>query len=219
MSSPITCPIILASTSPRRIDLMKQVGLPCFVRAPEADETPRKGESPRALVSRLAREKAESMLTLALHDFAAALIIGADTIVIAPTGGRILNKPRDAKEACRMLAALAGKTHTVLTGYCILSAARESRPKPLVRVVSTKVTMRALTKKDIAGYVATGEPMDKAGAYAAQGVGMALIDRIQGSYTNVVGLPVSDILEDLEKTFGVPLLSWKEGASPRADMK
>jgi septum formation protein len=208
MNSPLNCPIILASTSPRRVDLLTQVGLQFIPRAPETDETPRKGEKPDKLVHRLAREKAESVMNLVLWEYGAAMIIAADTIVVAPGGSKILGKPRDEADARRMLGLIQGKTHVVHTGYCILACAREMKPKIRVRVVTTRVKMRKLTRDDIARYVATREPMDKAGAYAAQGIGMAMIERISGSYTNVVGLPISNILEDLENVFDVGLLSW-----------
>jgi septum formation protein len=215
--------IILASTSPRRIDLMKQIGLHCEVKSPDADETPRRGESPAKLVARLAREKAQSVARKSKPSKATnTLIIAADTIVVDPSGKTILNKPRNTREARKMLKMLAGKTHTVLTGYCVYEidkAQSKSVSKSgqsgravhhhMVRVVRSKVTMRKLSPKQIAAYVATGEPMDKAGAYAAQGMGMALVEKINGSYSNVVGLPVSQLLMDLETHFGVKALSSK----------
>jgi len=202
--------IVLASTSPRRIELLQGLGLKPVVRAPDADETPRKGESPRALVSRLARAKAASVAD-GLGDSEASLVIAADTIVVAPGGKKILGKPRDVAEARSMLRSLAGHTHTVLTGYCIhpVGIRGTAGARPLVRVITSKVTMRKLSAADIAAYVATGEPMDKAGSYAAQGIGMALIESIRGSYANVVGLPVAQLLSDLEDRFRLELLSWK----------
>jgi septum formation protein len=201
--------IILASTSPRRIDLMKQIGLRCVVQSPDADETPRKGESPARLVARLSREKALSVArkTNSPKD-GNTLIIAADTIVVDPSGKKILGKPRNVAEARKMLKMLAGKTHTVLTGYCVYEIeAHQVYRHHLVRVVRSRVSMRSLTPKQIAAYVATGEPMDKAGAYAAQGLGMGLVEKINGSYANVVGLPVSQLLIDLENHFGVKVLS------------
>ena len=123
--------------------------------------------------------------------------------VVAPDGRTVLGKPRDEREARRMLARLAGRTHQVLTGYCLIAAARGKRPIRVGRVVSSRVTMRPLTRDDVAAYVRTGESMDKAGAYAAQGFGMALVDSIRGSYTNVVGLPVAQLVRDLEVRFGI----------------
>lgn len=205
--------IVLASTSPRRIELLQGLGLKPLVRSPDADETPGRGESPRALVSRLARAKAASVA----HGLEGpglgepSLVIAADTIVVAPGGKKILGKPRDAAEARAMLRSLAGHTHTVLTGYCIhpVGVPGPAGARPLVRVITSKVTMRKLSVADIAAYVATGEPMDKAGSYAAQGIGMALIESIRGSYANVVGLPVAQLLSDLEDRFRLELLSWK----------
>lgn len=198
--SSMNCPIILASTSPRRIELLKQVGLDFVSVAPFADETPKKKEPAAKMVARLAKEKAESMVNHALREYGLGLIIGSDTTVVAPNG-KILGKPVDRANAIQMLGSLAGKTHTVLTAYCILSVAREMAPKKLVRIVTTKVKMRKLSKKQIETYVDTGEMMDKAGAYAAQGIGMSLIESITGSYSNVIGLPVAQLMADLESRF------------------
>lgn len=192
--------LILASTSPRRIDLMKQVGLSFSVESPDADETPKKGESPRALVTRLSREKALSIAKKRSSQDE-SLIIAADTIVVAPGGKQVLGKPRNEAEARKMLAKLSGDCHAVLTGYCIL----KSGSKPFTRVVTSRVKMRKLSRTEIECYVKTGEPMDKAGSYAAQGLGMALVESIQGSYTNVVGLPMCQLIMDLEKNFGIRL--------------
>ncbi len=208
--------LILASTSPRRIDLLNQAGLSPLVVGPGTDEASVRGESPRAMVARLAREKADAVAVKwrsgeiggAYASLSAAMIIAADTTVVAPGGKRVLGKPKDEAEARKMLGQLAGKTHTVLTGYCLLEAMRTTDSKnrrarkPCVRVVTTQVTMRPLSKEEIAIYVRSGEPMDKAGAYAAQGIGMTLISGIRGSYTNVVGLPVAELLADLSQKFG-----------------
>jgi len=201
-------PIVLASTSPRRIYLMSQVHLKVEVLRPVADEAPRPREKPLALVKRLARDKAESVMGVTVQRFGKAIILAADTIVVAPNKRTILGKPQDADEARKMLKSLAGKTHTVFTGYCLMSVAPGKKPKILVRVVPAKVKMRPMSKEAIERYVATGEPMDKAGSYAAQGMGMALIDQISGSYTTVVGLPMTQVLQDLEKSFGLSLFSW-----------
>lgn len=208
--------IILASTSPRRIDLLTQAGLKPLVVAPDADETILPRESPRAMVARLAQDKAEAVAVQFLAGMVpglkreAVIIIAADTTVVAPDGKKILGKPRNAAEARRMLTTLSGRTHTVLTGYCVLSlkpgtAKSAYHSHLLVRVVTSRVKMRKLSRKDVASYVRTGEPMDKAGSYAAQGVGMALIESINGSYANVVGLPICQLLQDLESRFGVAL--------------
>lgn len=190
--------IILASTSPRRIELMKQVGLVCEVISPNADETPRRGEKPTALVARLAREKAASVATGIEGD---SIIIAADTIVVDPSGKRILGKPTSVADAQKMLSMLSGRKHTVLTGYCIWETGENAYVK--VRVVKSTVVMRKLSRIQIEAYVATGEPMDKAGSYAAQGLGVALIEKISGSHANVVGLPVSQLWLDLETHFGL----------------
>lgn len=206
--------VVLASTSPRRIELLKQIGLEIIVQSPGVDETSLPGEKPIALVSRLARQKAASVAERL--STAPSYVIAADTIVVAPDGKTILGKPNHQADAKKMLKLLAGKTHTVFTGYCIFPVpglkkrTRKAPPTaPLVRVVRSRVTMRPLTDRDIAHYVRSGEPMDKAGSYAAQGIGMALIERIHGSYTNVVGLPLCQVVKDLEQSFGFKLFQWK----------
>lgn len=206
----LSIPIILASTSPRRIYLMSQIHLPVEVQTPQSDEKAKKGEKPKMLVSRLSKEKAESIREIALRRYESSLIIAADTIVVSPLGNKILGKPKDPEEAKKMLRMLAGKTHLVLTGYCAILVDRKKADRKVVRVVESKVKMRTLTAGMIERYVASGEPMDKAGAYAAQGLGMALIERIHGSYTNVVGLPMTQVCMDLEKTFKIPLFSWSK---------
>lgn len=208
-ASPI---IILASSSPRRVALMTQAGLPPIVVHPNTDETEIKGESPRSMVSRLSREKADAVaarilagLAPGVNRDAPSLIIAADTTVVAPDGKKILGKPLDEADARRMLARLAGREHTVLTSYCVLRLNHSHPSRALIRVVVSRVRMRELSRVDIARYVLTGEPMDKAGAYAAQGVGMALIESIRGSYANVVGLPICQLVQDLEQRFDIRL--------------
>jgi septum formation protein len=201
--------IVLASTSPRRIELLKQAGVKIEVLAPRADETPKKGEKPSSLVARLALEKAQSAARLLKNGQNPTLIIAADTIVVEPLGKRILGKPRSRAEAGLMLRKLQGATHTVLTGYCILETDPDEKSgftHSHVRVVKSHVTMRALSASQIRAYIKTGEPMDKAGSYAAQGIGMTLIEKIEGSYTNVVGLPVCQLIGDLEEHFEVKIL-------------
>lgn len=198
--------IILASSSPRRIELLSQLGVKFETRSPDVDEEPRRGEKPRAMVARLARAKAEAVDEQL--GSGSRLVIAADTTVVAPGGKKVLGKPRDRAEAVRMLKIIAGKTHEVLTGYCLLGTADRSQDS-LVRVVQSKVKIRKMSGADIEAYLAAGESMDKAGAYAAQGHGAALIDEIRGSYTNVVGLPVAQLAIDLEKTFGLPLFGWR----------
>ncbi len=212
-------PIILASTSPRRIDLMKQVRLNVEVVSPDTDEQPKKGEKPKSLVGRLAQEKAESVFEYAIQHHSQSLIIAADTIVVAPNRLTVLGKPRNKAEAAKMLSMLSGNIHEVLTGYCILHATQGKSSKTnsktagtiekkIVKVVHSKVKMRKLDPKLIRTYIDSGEPMDKAGSYGAQGMGMALIERLDGNYTNVVGLPITQLLLDLEESFKMPLFSW-----------
>ncbi len=209
MSTGSEIPIILASTSPRRVDLMNQVHLKVEIQAPNVDEAPQPGEKPIQLVGRLAQEKAESIKKFAKRKYSTCLVIAADTIVVSPDGAKILGKPENSSEARKMLLLLAGKTHTVFTGYCILLVSRrQGLEKKMTRVVKSKVTMRSLTQKMIEAYISTGEPMDKAGAYGAQGLGTALIEKIEGSYTNVVGLPLSQMLTDLQKISKKSLFSW-----------
>jgi septum formation protein len=205
--------IILASSSPRRIELLTQLGLKFETRSPDVDETPLRGEKPRAMVARLALGKAEAVDESLPPSKLSRLVIAADTIVVAPDGRRVLGKPRNRAEAASMLRVIAGRTHTVLTGYCLLSTRAAGRGRgeqqSIVRVVRSKVKIRKLSREDLNAYLATGESMDKAGAYAAQGHGAALIDAIQGSYTNVVGLPMAQLAFDLEAAFGVPLFGWR----------
>ncbi|MEN9722026.1 MAG: hypothetical protein RJB38_12 [Pseudomonadota bacterium] len=200
--------LLLASSSPRRIDLLKQAQFEVRVISPDCDEAIRRGETPRAMVRRLAYEKALVVANrvMEFHGDPArseSLVIAADTTVVEPGGGRCLGKPVDARDAERILSRIQGRTHEVLTGYCVLELKAGSVVRKLVRVVSSKVAIRSLSKGMIRAYVASGEPMDKAGAYAAQGFGMNFIASIRGSYTNVVGLPMCELLTDLEQTFGV----------------
>jgi septum formation protein len=203
MDTTLNVPLVLASTSPRRIQLAQQARLPISVVAPNVDERQKKGESPRALVARLAHSKAQAVAGGVLREQSAAIVMAADTIVVDPEGKKVLGKPKNEAEARSMLKRLGGRTHTVLTGYCILSVGRGEPTRKIVRVVMSRVTMRKLSSELIRQYVATGEPMDKAGAYGAQGLGMILIEKINGSYTNVIGLPMAQLLEDLEKRFGI----------------
>jgi len=180
--------IVLASASPRRQDLLRAAGISFSALPADIDETPLAGELPRVHAERLAREKAIAVHRLRPDEF----VLGADTIVAVH--GAILGKPADAADAARMLRMLSGRTHEVITGVCLIgpvgsggsSAAREN-----VRSEVTRVTMCELTEGEIQSYVATGEPMDKAGAYAIQGLASRWIPRIEGEYANVVGLPVA----------------------------
>lgn len=155
---------------------------------PDVDETVREGESPSSLVSRLSLEKARAVLARRPD----SVIVAADTVVVAE--GQVLGKPRDEADAARMLRALSGRTHEVWTGVSILGGADE----PAI-VVCTRVVFRELDDEEIARYAAGGEPMDKAGAYAIQGGAAGFVARIEGSYTNVVGLPLAETVEALRQ--------------------
>lgn len=187
-------PLVLASASPRRRELLAQLGLPFEVVPPEVDESVRAGEDPRAYVVRLAREKVDRVASRRRD----ALVLAADTAVVL--GTEILGKPRDAPEAESMLWRLSGRDHLVLTGVAIGRS-----PKPVSAIaVETRVWFRSLRPEEIRWYVRSGEPLDKAGAYGIQGLGGALVRRIEGSASNVVGLPVAETL-DLLAACGGPL--------------
>ncbi len=183
------CHIILASRSPRRAELLTAAGIGFDVHAVEIDERPRAGEAPAAYVERLAIEKAQAVF--ALHP--SGTVLGADTTVVVD--GRMLGKPEDRAEALSMLRALSGRAHDVLTGVAVVSPGVTGALKctPTIRsgVERTRVWFDSVTDEDISWYVDSGEPMDKAGAYAIQGLASRFIPRIEGSYTNVVGLPVA----------------------------
>lgn len=178
--------LILASGSPRRAELLRQAGLPFEVMIPEIDEAPLPDETPAAFVMRTAREKAESISA------AGAVILAADTAVVCE--GRILGKPNNKKEAKEMLRSLSDRTHEVMTGVCIRFLDRTD-----CFHIETQVTFRTLSEKEISDYVASGEPMDKAGAYAIQGGAAKMVRRVAGSYSNVVGLPLCEVVEKLEE--------------------
>jgi septum formation protein len=183
--------LVLASASPRRRELLTQAGFTFEVRPAHILEDPKAGEDPIAYVVRLAREKAEAVYT-GLND-STATVLGADTTVTLD--GHILGKPEDAADAARMLRLLSGRTHRVITGVAVVTADRT-----VVAAEVTAVKFLALSDEEMAAYIATGEPMDKAGAYAIQGRAARWIPRIEGDYFNVVGLPialVSTLLESL----------------------
>ena len=178
--------LVLASASPRRRELLQNAGIPFIVQPSKIPELPREGEVPQACAERLAREKALDVFRQRPQDF----VLGADTIVIVDS--QILGKPRDEADAARMLRLLSGRTHQVITGVCLIGADRKGRSSlEETRSETTLVTMARLSDEDIQSYVATGEPLDKAGAYAIQGRASRWISRIEGDYFNVVGLPVS----------------------------
>lgn len=176
--------IVLASASPRRQELLRSAGIPFTVQPADINETPLAGESPRDCAERLAREKALAVFQSWPLDY----VLGADTIVVVDDV--ILGKPRDADDAVRMLRSLSGRSHEVITGVCVVSPVAR-KAEALTASETTLVTMCELSEREVRDYVATGEPMDKAGAYAIQGIASRWIPRIEGDYSNVVGLPVA----------------------------
>jgi septum formation protein len=191
-------PIVLASASPRRRQLLEACGLSLTVAVPAIDETPRPREPPDALVRRLAREKAAEIARRHARSGpdgppVPVLVVAADTEVVLDRA--VLGKPTDPADAERMLRALSGRRHEVLTGFAIAAVGESRHTATTDGVVATTVVFRALTDAEIAAYVATGEPLDKAGAYGIQGGGGALVDTVSGSYSNVVGLPIAEVLD------------------------
>lgn len=186
-------PVILASGSPRRRALLQQIQLPFTVITPDVDESAGP-MPPDALVHLLSRRKAEAVAT----GHPDRIVIAADTVVALD--GLILGKPLDAGDARRMLALLSGRTHAVYTGFTVRQGNRVQ-----TRVVRTLVTFRPLSEREIDCYVATGEPLDKAGAYGIQGLGGLLIDRLEGDYYNVIGLPLCPLGQVLTE-FGISTL-------------
>jgi septum formation protein len=185
--------LVLASASPRRQELLRNASIPFVTQPADIDETPLAGESPRDCAERLAREKALAVWRAHPQN----TVLGADTIVVVDEA--ILGKPRDADDAVRMLRLLSGRMHRVITGVCLVKPAFEHtghgsgtrEPELQSASETTLVTMTELSDDEICAYVATGEPMDKAGAYAIQGMASRWIPRIEGDYSNVVGLPVA----------------------------
>jgi septum formation protein len=187
---------ILASSSPRRRELLASIQLDFDVIPSHVPEVHREGEAPEEYVARLSRDKAHALSV----QYPAQWVIAADTTVLL--GDQLLEKPVDAKDAERMLAVIAGKTHIVYTGVTLERADREYRD---TRVAESEVRMLPLSPREIEWYVATGEPLDKAGAYAVQGIGAMFIDSIHGSYTNVVGLPLATLFQMMRKARIDPL--------------
>jgi septum formation protein len=180
--------LVLASASPRRRDLLTQAGVAFEVVPPRVDETPAPGEAPEALALRLAAEKALEVAER-LGAEPERWVLGADTIVVLED--EVLGKPDDPEHAIELLARLVGRSHRVVTGVAVVSSARLA---PRTRAVSSIVTMRSAARAEIEAYVATGEPMDKAGAYGFQGEGRRFVVRVEGSESNVIGLPVAESL-------------------------
>jgi septum formation protein len=188
----VTAPIVLASTSPRRHQLLEMLKIPHRIVAPEVDETRRDGEAPERYVVRLARAKAR----VVADRMPGEIVIGADTTVVLD--GEVFGKPTDPEDAVQMLGRLQGRTHQVMTA---VAAARDERLEHALDV--SRVTFRPVDTATLTGYVSTGEPLDKAGAYAIQGVGALLIERVEGDLFGVMGLPLRLAL-DLLAGFGQP---------------
>lgn len=190
MTDPVD--VILASASPRRRELLERIGLRLRVHAVDIDETPRPEEEPRAYAARLASEKASTAATRLAGEaaIAPAPILAADTVVVLER--QIFGKPRDAEEAASMLARFAGRRHEVITAYCIHHAGMV-----VERLVSTAVTFRLISPAEVAAYVASGEWEGKAGGYAIQGIGSLFATDLRGSLTNVIGLPLPEVIADL----------------------
>jgi septum formation protein len=195
--------LVLASSSPRRRELLTQAGFSFQVHPAHVPEEHVPGETPVAYVSRLAREKAQAVfdeLTAASamsQDSSSLAVLGADTIVTLDD--QILGKPADAADAARMLRLLSGRTHRVITGVALITAGSTE-----VAAEVTAVHFLPLSDEDIAAYIATGEPMDKAGAYAIQGRAACWIPRIEGCYSNVVGLPIALVSKLIESRLREP---------------
>lgn len=182
--------IILASSSPRRKELLESIGLKFQIITPETEETHLKGESAEDFALRLSKDKA---LSVSRECEEGTVVIGADTVVVV--GNDILGKPLDENDAASMLRKISGREHRVLTAFSIV------KPKSQVlhsEIVETLVGVKNLAASEIQGYIMTGEPMDKAGAYGIQGIGAFMVRQIRGSYTNVVGLPLVELLEALK---------------------
>jgi len=183
-------PLILASASPRRRELLALLDLEFEVRPSRIDESPKPGESPAGQVQRLAEAKARQTA----KDRPGCWILAADTIVVHR--GLVMGKPQDQAEAARMLSLLSSQTHEVLTGYCLLN---QELGQNIVESCRTEVEFRTLSRQDIETYLDSGEPLGKAGAYAIQGRGASMVKRVAGSYTNVVGLPLAEVVELLRR--------------------
>jgi septum formation protein len=175
--------LVLASASPRRKQLLEMLGIPILVQPAHVQEIPLPREAPLAYSRRLARDKARAV--------PGSLVLGADTIVVLD--GLILEKPADVPDALRMLTMLQGRTHTVISAICLMADGVE-----YAAVDETQVTFRAANERFLTDYIATGEPMDKAGAYGIQGFGAALVQKIDGDFFGVMGLPVRLVLQLME---------------------
>jgi len=181
-------PIVLASASPRRQELLKNAGVKFVVRPANIPEVRHHGEAPQNFAERMAREKARAVWDSDKHQN----VLGADTVVVVDD--LVLGKPEDEQDAARMLRLLSGRKHHVITGVCLIGTGFED-----LRSETTAVHFSALNDDDIREYIASGEPMDKAGAYAIQGMASRWISKIEGDYSNVVGLPIALVLQMLRE--------------------
>ncbi|HEY7372972.1 MAG TPA: Maf family protein [Polyangia bacterium] len=197
MADPVAADLVLASASPRRRELLEQLGLVLEVTPANVDETPHPGERPADYVRRVAAAKCDTVAGARGPELPAIPILAADTIVVVD--GQILGQPVDETDARRMLAALAGRRHEVTTAYRISFAGRA-----LERAVTTTVSFRSLRPAEIDAYVACGEWRGKAGGYAVQGRAGAFVPEMRGSHTNVIGLPVAEVLADLQALEALP---------------
>ncbi len=188
--------IILASASPRRKELLERIGLRFEIEPSNYEEDIHSGAEPHELAQKISLKKAEIVAVKHKN----TIVIAADTFIVF--NGQILGKPRTEDEARKMLETLNGKSHSVITGFSIIDTGKN---KTLSRAVETRIYIRKLTSAEINAYVRSKEPLDKAGAYAIQGLGAAIVERIEGDYFNVVGLPLSALAGSL-KEFGVNIL-------------
>ncbi|MFQ5698850.1 MAG: Maf family protein [Myxococcota bacterium] len=188
--SEVPRPLILASSSPRRRRLLEDAGFEFEIRAPRIREALREGETPVLLAQRLAREKAHA---IAARESEGACVLAADTVVVLDDA--LLGKPRSGSEAVEMLLRLAGRVHSVWTGWAIVIG---GDPRVQAGVVESRVEMRELRPDEAHAYVATGEPLDKAGSYALQGIGGRFVAHVEGSRSNVIGLPLEVVCARLE---------------------
>jgi len=188
--------IILASASPRRKELLERIGLRFEVEPSNYEEDMNSGLEPHELTQKISLEKAEAVASKCKD----AIVIAADTFVVF--GGQILGKPHTEEDARKMLETISGNYHSVITDFSIIDTGKN---KTLSKSVETKVYIRKLTMAEIDAYVKSKEPLDKAGAYAIQGLGAVIVERIEGDYFNVVGLPLSALVEAL-KQFGINIL-------------
>ncbi len=188
--------VILASQSPRRINLLKQVGFEFKAEPSSYEEENHLDMAPKDLTEYLSLKKAEDVA----EKYKGSIIIGADTIVLID--GEVLGKPKTPENAKRMLEKLSGKAHSVVTGFTIIDA---ETGKHVSKSIETKVYFKKLSDEEINNYVATGEPLDKAGAYAIQGRAGLFVEKIEGDYFNIVGLPIFALADEL-KNFGIEIL-------------